>query len=70
MRRYKAFSGEEIVYGIDHNTIKGFMEHRGFENVVNVTGDDLHAMYFKGVNAKRPVASIYSIVHATVRPKA
>ncbi len=70
MRRYKAFSGEEIVYGIDHNTIGEFLERRGFENVVNVTGDDLHAMYFKGVNAKRPVAPIYSIVHAKVKPRA
>ncbi|BAI61318.1 conserved hypothetical protein [Methanocella paludicola SANAE] len=69
MRRYKAFSGEEIVYGIDSSTIKEFMEGRGFDHVVNVTGDDLHRMYFKGANEKRQVAPIYSIVHATVRPK-
>jgi O-methyltransferase involved in polyketide biosynthesis len=69
MRRYKAVSGEEIIFGIDRSRIKEFLESRGFHNVVNVTGDDLHRMYFKGVNEKRKVAPIYSIVHAEVRPE-
>ncbi len=69
MRRYKAFSGEEIVFGINKSDIKGFLESRGFGNVVNATGDDLHRMYFTGVNEKRQVAPIYSIVHADVGPK-
>jgi methyltransferase (TIGR00027 family) len=67
MRRYKAVSGEEIVFGINSSEIKGFLESRGFHDVANVTGDDLHRMYFKGVNEKRKVAPIYSIVHAIVR---
>jgi methyltransferase (TIGR00027 family) len=69
MRRYKAVSGEEIIFGIDRSHIKEFLENRGFDHVANVTGDDLHRMYFKGVNEKRQVAPIYSIVHATVKPK-
>jgi len=69
MRRYKAFSGEEIVFGIDKGQITEFLESRGFTNVISVTGDDLHRMYFTGANAKRQVAPIYSIVHATVKPK-
>jgi methyltransferase (TIGR00027 family) len=69
MRRYKAFSGEEIVYGIDRSTIREFLEGKGFVNVVNVTGDDLHDMYFKGVNAKRQVAPVYSIFRATIKPQ-
>lgn len=69
MRRYKAVSGEEIVFGIDSGKIKAFLESRGFTDVVNVTGDDLHSIYFKGANEKRQVAPIYSIVHATVKPK-
>jgi methyltransferase (TIGR00027 family) len=67
MKRYKAFSGEEIIFGIEEGKIGEFMESRGFNNVVNVTGDDLHRLYFTGINEKRKVAPVYSIVHAVVK---
>jgi len=69
MKRYKAFSGEGLIFGIEEGKIEEFLSRRGFGHIVNVTGDDLHRLYFKGVNEKRKVAPVYSIVHATVMPR-
>jgi O-methyltransferase involved in polyketide biosynthesis len=69
MKRSSKYTGEGRVYGIQEGKIGEFLEKRGSENVVNATGDDLQQMYFRGANAKRKVASIYCIVHATVKLK-
>ncbi len=70
MRRSSRFTGEGMVFGIDPAEIRPFLESRGFVQVVSVTGEQLHAMYFTGANARRKVAPVYAIVHATVRPAA
>lgn len=69
MKRYKAFSGEGLIFGIEEGKIEEFLSRRGFGHIVNVTGDDLHRLYFKGINEKRKVAPVYSIVHATAMPR-
>ncbi len=69
MRRYKGLIGEGLVFGIEEGKIGEFLGSRGFTDIVNVTGDGLHRLYFKGANEKRKVAPVYSIVHATVKPK-
>ena len=42
------------------------MTQRGFVAVVNAGAEDFNRLYFTGLNKNRPLADIYSIVHATV----
>ncbi len=67
MRRNRRISGEGMIFGIPQGTIKSFLTERGFEDIVNVSGEDLHRMYFTDVNRSRTVAPVYAIVHATVK---
>lgn len=69
MKRSSRFTGEGMVFGIEEGKIEEFLSRRGFGHIVNVTGDDLHRLYFKGINEKRKVAPVYSIVHATAMPR-
>jgi methyltransferase (TIGR00027 family) len=67
MRRNRRISGEGMIFGIPQDTIEPFLIERGFEDIVNVTGEDLHRMYFTGPNQARTVAPVYAIVHAAVK---
>lgn len=61
-------AGEGLVFGIEEGKVGEYLERRGFDHAVSVTGDDLHRMYFKGANESRKVAPAYCIVNATVMP--
>lgn len=67
MRRNQRISGERMIFGIPAGTIESFLSARGFENIVNATGEDLQKKYFTGTNQHRTVAPVYSIVHAMVK---
>ena len=64
MKRYRRFTGEGLVFGIEEGKIVEFLEARGFCKVVNAGSDDFKRLYFSGTD--KDVAPIYSIVHATV----
>ena len=66
MQRYKRFTGEGLVFGIDEGKLDGFLSRRGYTHITNATSQDLKRAYFAGVNQNKPVASIYAIVHARV----
>ena len=40
MQRYRRFTGEGLVFGIEEGKIVKFLEARGFCKVVNANGDD------------------------------
>jgi O-methyltransferase involved in polyketide biosynthesis len=61
MRRYRGFSNEVLSFGIEQGQIEPFLAARGFSQVRNVTGTDLHERYFKGKNARRKVNAGYAI---------
>jgi methyltransferase (TIGR00027 family) len=61
MRRYRGFSNEVLGFGIEEGQIEPFLAARGFSQVRNVTGADLHERYFKGKNARRKVNAGYAI---------
>ncbi len=59
-------TGEALVFGIEKDTVVDFMVQRGFTRVVDAGAEDLKRMYCTGPNQDRPIADIYSIVHAAV----
>lgn len=63
MQRYRRFTGEALVFGIERGCIEEFLKRRGFDEVVNVDSDWFRQNYY--ANAK-PVATSYAIVHASV----
>ncbi len=65
-RLTRRFTGEPLVFGIEKDQIVNFMTERGFTGVANASADDLKRLYFTGPNQNRPMAEIYSIVHAAV----
>lgn len=69
MKRYNVLTGEGLIFGIEEGKIADFLRGKGFDGIVNVTGDDLKRMYFKGPNEKRAVAPYYAIVHGTAKPE-
>jgi methyltransferase (TIGR00027 family) len=66
MRRDYWMTGEAMVFGIPEGQVMGYLEGRGFVNVENATCHSLHALYFHGANAVRPVADGYAIASARV----
>jgi methyltransferase (TIGR00027 family) len=66
MQRYRRFTGEGLVFGIEKGQIVEFLTNRGFKNVVATDCEKLRQLYCTGVNENRPVADIYAIVHAEV----
>ncbi len=67
MRRVRRFSGEGLTFSVPEGKAKEFLEQRGFINIKDVSGEDLHGRYFTGSNAKRKVAWGYGIVSGEVR---
>jgi methyltransferase (TIGR00027 family) len=69
LRKTAQRGGEPLTFGIEAETIEEFLSNRGFCQVVNVTGDRLKDIYFKGKNQNRTVSRLFPIVHATVKPR-
>ncbi len=67
MRRNERWTGEAMGFGIEEGTVGEFLTARGFEQVENADSAMFERLYFTGVNAKRTVAPVYAIVHATVK---
>ena len=67
MQRYRRFTGESLVFGIEEGQVEEFLRVRGYTQIQNVTSKDLERIYLTGVNRTRTIAPIYAIVHATVR---
>jgi methyltransferase (TIGR00027 family) len=68
MRSKRWASGEVMTFGIPAGTVTSFLEKRGFAQVQDADNKFLHATYFGGENANRPVAYGYAIASAVVRP--
>jgi methyltransferase (TIGR00027 family) len=66
MRRYGRLTGEPLTFGIETGAVEEFLRRRGYNQIEVVTGEDLRARYFVGVNQDRPVAPIYAIARAAV----
>jgi len=66
MRRVRHVSGEGLTFSIPQGTIKDFLEKRGFIQVKDVSSEDLHQLYFSGLNAKRKIAWGYGIASAMI----
>ena len=62
MRRYRFMTGEGLTFGIPEGTAGTFLRARGFQQVKDVTMDELRAAYFTGKNASRKVVGGYGIV--------
>lgn len=60
------FTGEALIFGIEKEEIVDFMTQRGFTDVVDACAEDFKRLYCTGTNPNRPVADIYSIMHASV----
>ena len=69
IQRYRRFTGEGLVFGIEEGKVEEFLSRRGYTHITNTASQDLKQAYFTGVHQNRPVASIYAIVHARVGPK-
>jgi methyltransferase (TIGR00027 family) len=67
MRRARRVSGEGLTFAIPEGKVQEFMEKRGFTNVVDVTSEELHRLYFSGPNSRRKVAWGYGIASATIK---
>ncbi|MBN1874790.1 MAG: SAM-dependent methyltransferase [Anaerolineae bacterium] len=66
MQRYRRFTGEGLTFGIEEGKAGEFLSQRGYNQVENMTHEDLKRTYFTGSNRNRAIAPIYTIVHATV----
>ncbi len=66
LEQARRFTGEGLVFGIEAGRIGEFLRARGFDRIVDVTAEDLHAKYFTGANRARVIAPIYAIAQATV----
>jgi O-methyltransferase involved in polyketide biosynthesis len=66
MRRARRVSGEGLTFSILEGKAQEFLERRGFINVIDISGEELHKQYFDGPNARRKVAWGYGIAVAEV----
>ncbi len=66
MRRMRRFSGEGLTFGIPQGGVIELLEKKGFTQVQDITGEELHRRYFHGPNARRTVAWGYAIASAIV----
>jgi methyltransferase (TIGR00027 family) len=60
-------SGERRDYAIEHSQIADFLARRGFTHMVDVSAEQLDALYCTGPNQGRTAAEYYAIAHAEVR---
>jgi len=62
MRRYRFMTGEGLTFDIPEGTVEAFLWRRGFQQVKDITSEELNAAYFTGKNASREVVGGYGIV--------
>jgi methyltransferase (TIGR00027 family) len=62
MRRYRFMTGEGLTFGIPEGKAGVFLRARGFQQVRDISTDELKAAYFTGKNASRKVVGGYGIV--------
>jgi methyltransferase (TIGR00027 family) len=62
MRRYRFMTGEGLTFGIAEGSAGEFLRRRGFQQVKDVTMDELKTAYFTGKNTSRMVVGGYGIV--------
>ncbi|MCP4694483.1 MAG: class I SAM-dependent methyltransferase [Desulfobacterales bacterium] len=67
LKKYVEEKGEPLQFGIPDGGAKKFLAQRGFQDVEIVTSDQYKKAYFKGVNADRPVSSIFIFARAVVK---
>lgn len=60
------FTGEALIFAIEKEKIEEYMTGHGFIDVTNASAEDFKNLYCTGLNQHRPIADIYSIVHASV----
>jgi len=68
MRRYRRLTGEGLVFGIPMDSIRPFLEERGFVDVQNADHVALEKAYYSGRHPHK-VAEGYAIASAVVRPR-
>ncbi len=68
MHRYARMTGEDLVFGIEEGTIVDYLQALGFDRIVNADYRYFQQAYFSKGGKTSPVAPIYAIVHAEVRP--
>jgi methyltransferase (TIGR00027 family) len=61
IRRYRFMTGEGLTFGIPEGAAETFLQARGFQQVQDVTTEELKAAYFTGKNANRKVVGGYGI---------
>jgi methyltransferase (TIGR00027 family) len=66
MRRYRSLTGEGLGFGIPIDSIRAFLEQRGFTQVKNADHGALESAYYSG-SRPRKVADGYAIASAVVR---
>jgi methyltransferase (TIGR00027 family) len=66
MQRYRRITGEGLVFGIPRGGAAGFLESRGFCDIVDWDAGQLTERYLSGHGDRHPVPSIYSIAAAAV----
>ncbi len=64
--QYGGISGERIRFGLDPAQASDWLAQRGFAGIEHVRSEELHARYFTGPNAGRPVTSGYGILFGRV----
>ena len=69
MHHSTRFTGEELVFGIEEGQVEAFLHERGYDNAVNMSGQELEKVYFTGANQGRQVTPIYAMIHAIVTGK-
>lgn len=62
IRRYRFMTGEGLTFGIPEGKAGAFLRAHGFQQVKDVTMNELKAAYFTGINASRKVVGGYGIV--------
>ncbi|MCE1255549.1 MAG: SAM-dependent methyltransferase [Anaerolineae bacterium] len=66
MRRSAQVTGEGFLFGIAENGLETFLSQRGFCNIHDVNSSELKRLYFKGINANRPLCEGFAIASASV----
>jgi methyltransferase (TIGR00027 family) len=66
MRRYRRLTGEGLVFGIPMDSLRAFLEERGFTEVQNADHVALEKAYYSGRHPHK-VAEGYAIASAVVR---
>jgi methyltransferase (TIGR00027 family) len=69
LRQALKLMGEEIKFGIEPGTIGDFLSARGLVLAKNLTSEDSHRRYRKGIDGPANVSAMFYFAHATVNPE-